>query len=139
MPDVEEEPAADQAGADRDAAKEVLHALRAAVYQALMDAATSTMSKGIYGAAARESADRLKRDRPDVPEPAAPPIRPVARDGDLPLSFAQQRLWFLHQLQPDSPAYNIPVALRLVGPLDVPALEHSLNTIIARHESLRRK
>src|SRR5215213_2360311 len=55
----------------------------------------------------------------------------------LPLSFAQQRLWFLDQLQPGVTAYNIPGALRLRGALKVTALEQSLNEIIARHETLR--
>lgn len=64
-------------------------------------------------------------------------ITPVARDRSLPLSFAQQRLWFLDQLDPNSPAYNMPVALRLDGKLDCEALERSLNVIVARHEILR--
>jgi amino acid adenylation domain-containing protein/FkbM family methyltransferase len=55
----------------------------------------------------------------------------------LPLSFAQQRLWFLDQLLPGVTAYNIPGALRLRGPLNLTALEQSLNEIIARHETLR--
>ncbi|HYS58859.1 MAG TPA: condensation domain-containing protein, partial [Burkholderiales bacterium] len=67
----------------------------------------------------------------------APPITPVSRDGDLPLSFAQQRLWFLDQLQPDNPVYNIPRALRIRGRLSVQALEQSLNEIVRRHESQR--
>nr|QEO74274.1 condensation domain-containing protein [uncultured bacterium] len=67
----------------------------------------------------------------------APPILPVPRDGDLPLSFAQQRLWFLDQLQPDSTFYNIPAAVRLDGWLNADALEQSLNEIILRHEVLR--
>jgi amino acid adenylation domain-containing protein len=54
-----------------------------------------------------------------------------------PLSFAQERLWFLHQLDRDSAAYNIPAALRLAGKLDVAALVSSLNEIIKRHENLR--
>src|SRR5678816_3297618 len=54
-----------------------------------------------------------------------------------PLSFAQQRLWFLHQLEPDSIAYNMPTALRLTGRLNVDALEWSINEIIRRHEILR--
>ena len=54
-----------------------------------------------------------------------------------PLSFAQQRLWFLDQLEPDNPSYNLRQALRLEGDLDVFALEQTLNHIIARHESLR--
>lgn len=55
----------------------------------------------------------------------------------LPLSFAQQRLWFLDQLHPKSPLYNVPWALRLRGTLDPEALEKSLRFIIARHEVLR--
>jgi amino acid adenylation domain-containing protein len=68
---------------------------------------------------------------------SAPPIVPRAKNTDLPLSFAQQRLWFLDQLQPLSAFYNIPVALRLVGTLNVAALEQSLQEIIHRHEALR--
>ncbi len=67
----------------------------------------------------------------------APPIVRAPRDGPLPLSFAQQRLWFIHQLEPESPAYNIPAALRLRGRLDVPALERSLAELVRRHEALR--
>jgi amino acid adenylation domain-containing protein len=55
----------------------------------------------------------------------------------FPLSFAQQRLWFLHLLDPQSSAYNMPFALRLVGQLDIPALERALNEIVRRHEVLR--
>ena len=65
------------------------------------------------------------------------PILPVARDGELPLSFAQQRLWFLTQLEGMSETYHIPLALRLHGRLDRQALQHSLDALYARHESLR--
>ncbi len=65
------------------------------------------------------------------------PIRSCARNQTLPLSFSQERLWFLDQLEPGSAAYNISVAFRLAGPLNAPALEQSLNEIVQRHETLR--
>ncbi|GHO70186.1 hypothetical protein KSC_090780 [Ktedonobacter sp. SOSP1-52] len=65
------------------------------------------------------------------------PIVPVQRERYLPASFAQQRLWLLEQLSPDTAAYHIPLAVRLRGPLDVAALEQGLGEIIQRHESLR--
>ncbi|MFN6441574.1 MAG: amino acid adenylation domain-containing protein [Nostoc sp. DedSLP01] len=64
------------------------------------------------------------------------PIVPRADNADLPLSFAQQRLWFLDQFNPNSAFYNIPLALHLVGTLNIPALEQSLIEIIHRHEAL---
>jgi amino acid adenylation domain-containing protein len=67
----------------------------------------------------------------------AQPLLPIPRSGDIPLSFAQARLWFLDQLQPNSAFYNIPSALRLSGQLNIAALESSLNEIICRHEVLR--
>jgi len=69
--------------------------------------------------------------------PEAPPLVPVPRDGALPLSFAQQRLWLLDRLDPWSAAYNLPLSLWLSGWLRVPLLEHSLSEIVRRHESLR--
>jgi acyl transferase domain-containing protein len=70
------------------------------------------------------------------------PIPLLPRDGreateGFPLSFAQQRLWFVHQLASDSAAYNIATGVRLRGSLHVPAMEEALNGVIARHESLR--
>jgi amino acid adenylation domain-containing protein len=67
----------------------------------------------------------------------APPPRPSSREGALPLSFAQQRLWFIDQMDPGRGVYNIPVVLRLSGRLDVAALEQSLAGIVRRHEALR--
>ncbi|HVG10758.1 MAG TPA: amino acid adenylation domain-containing protein, partial [Thermoanaerobaculia bacterium] len=69
--------------------------------------------------------------------PAAPPLVRVPREGDLPLSFAQERLWFLQRLAPESPAYNMPAALRLSGDLDPAVLEKVLQEIVRRHETLR--
>ena len=54
---------------------------------------------------------------------------PVPRDGGLPLSFAQERLWFLAQLEPDSPTYNMPSAMRMTGRLDLASLVASLQEI----------
>jgi acyl carrier protein len=69
----------------------------------------------------------------------APQVRRVPRDGPLPLSFAQQRLWFLHQITPTDAhdLYNGPLNFRLQGTLDVSILERILREIIARHEPLR--
>ncbi len=66
-----------------------------------------------------------------------PPIRRAERNGVLPLSFAQQRLWFMDQLEPGQSIYNLPSAVRLTGQLDVDALRQSLNELVQRHEILR--
>ncbi|HEX2092034.1 MAG TPA: amino acid adenylation domain-containing protein, partial [Longimicrobiaceae bacterium] len=67
----------------------------------------------------------------------APSIERVPRDGPLPLSFAQQRLWLVHRLEPASSAYNMPFPLLLRGALDVRALRRSLDALVRRHETLR--
>jgi amino acid adenylation domain-containing protein len=68
---------------------------------------------------------------------APPPLVPADRGAEIPLSFAQQRLWFLDKLEPGGAVYNVSDAVRLRGALDLPALESSLTEIVARHESLR--
>ncbi len=68
---------------------------------------------------------------------AAPALEPGPRPAVLPLSFAQERLWFLDQLEPLSPAYNLLGAWRLIGPLDAGVLERALREITRRHEGLR--
>ena len=78
--------------------------------------------------------DTLMRERSGV---ELPPIEPVPRGGELPLSFGQQRLWFLDRLDPGSVAYNLPVAVRLQGRLGVPVLSAGLNELVRRHEALR--
>ena len=85
---------------------------------------------------------RLRKNASRASGPAQEPhfrqvIRRASRDAELPLSFAQQRLWFLSQLNPQSPVYNQPTAVRLVGRLDKVALEKALGEIVRRHEALR--
>ena len=65
------------------------------------------------------------------------PIPRIDRQGELPLSFSQQALWFLERLSPGTPVFNVTAAVRITGPLDVQALERSFDTILERHEALR--
>ncbi|HEY9728730.1 MAG TPA: condensation domain-containing protein, partial [Chroococcales cyanobacterium] len=65
------------------------------------------------------------------------PLVPISRNGNLPLSFAQQRLWFLDQLVPNNAFYNTPAAVRLTGSLNLAALQETFNEIVRRHEALR--
>ncbi|MCK6550476.1 amino acid adenylation domain-containing protein, partial [Myxococcota bacterium] len=69
--------------------------------------------------------------------PAVRPIERVSREEELPLSFPQQRIWFLDQFEGETGAYNVPVALRLSGTVDVEALDAALASIVRRHEVLR--
>ncbi|AGC43389.1 non-ribosomal peptide synthetase [Myxococcus stipitatus DSM 14675] len=73
----------------------------------------------------------------DTSRASKPPLKALPRDGALPLSFAQQRLWFLEQMDPGSASYNLPVALRLEGRIDVEALRRAFEALVARHETLR--
>ncbi len=70
-------------------------------------------------------------------QPLRPPLRPAPRGGPLALSFAQERLWFLDQLEPGLPSYNMPGAFDFAGPLDRRAFAASLGEIVRRHEALR--
>ena len=79
---------------------------------------------------------------PHTPPKSGPFAHPTSQDlGGLgvsfPVSFAQQRVWFLHYLEPTIASYNLPVAVRLTGPLDVGALEESLSEVVKRHDALR--
>jgi alpha-ketoglutarate-dependent taurine dioxygenase/acyl carrier protein len=84
-----------------------------------------------------ELSDRIQATRQTESERHAPPLLTVSRSEELPLSFAQARLWFLDRITPGNCAYNIPAAVRLTGVLNVPALQQSLNEIVHRHEALR--
>ncbi|MET7343994.1 amino acid adenylation domain-containing protein [Streptomyces sp. NPDC087866] len=95
---------------------------------------TSTSSAGLSDAKRALLSRRLKSGRAAAPRPAVP-RRP---EGVVPpLSFAQERLWFMEQFAPGTAAYNIPVARRLRGELDREALADALGTVAARHETLR--
>jgi amino acid adenylation domain-containing protein len=80
---------------------------------------------------------RIEELRRAEPGTAPPRIERVSRAGDLPLSFSQQRLWFLDQLEPGTATYNIPLALHFEGGLDVPALAAAQGEVLRRHETLR--
>ncbi|WP_329172616.1 non-ribosomal peptide synthetase [Streptomyces sp. NBC_01477] len=73
----------------------------------------------------------------DAGRPARPALVPQERPAVLPLSYAQQRLWFLHRLEGPSATYNVPFAVRLDGPLDTGALRQALHDIVVRHAALR--
>ncbi|WP_069170192.1 non-ribosomal peptide synthetase [Streptomyces griseus] len=73
----------------------------------------------------------------DADRPARPALVPQERPPVLPLSYAQQRLWFLHRLEGPSATYNIPLALRIDGPLDAEALRLALRDVVSRHAALR--
>ena len=82
-------------------------------------------------------AERIEEARRGAQGLTTPPLVPASRDAQLPLSFSQQRMWLLDQLEPDTPTYNISHALRLSGTLEAEALKRSLEEIVSRHEALR--
>ena len=96
-------------------------------------------SQGRFFRASRERLELLRElRREEGLESADAPSIPRRPDPSVhPLSFSQERLWFLDRLDPDNPAYTIPSSLRLRGRLDVPALARALTEVARRHETLR--
>ncbi|HEX2081043.1 MAG TPA: amino acid adenylation domain-containing protein, partial [Longimicrobium sp.] len=89
------------------------------------------------GPTVAELAGRVEEIRRAGEGAALPPLVPVAREVPLPLSFAQERLWFLQQMEPEGVGYNMPWPRRLRGRLDTGALERALGELVRRHEALR--
>jgi hypothetical protein len=94
---------------------------------------------GLSPAKRRLLLQKLKEQSAQRPEPEgeASGPSPTPRDGEIPLSFPQQRLWFLDRFEPGGNFYNVPAAFRLLGTLDRGTLEGALGEIVRRHESLR--
>jgi amino acid adenylation domain-containing protein len=84
-----------------------------------------------------ELAPLLELQQHDAPKRALATIQPTPRDGALPLSYSQERIWFIQQLNPACRAYQFQATLRFSGELDIAALQRSLNVIVQRHEMLR--
>jgi amino acid adenylation domain-containing protein len=89
------------------------------------------------GPTVSELAGRVEEMRRAGEGTALPPLTPVPREAPLPLSFAQERLWFLHQMEPEGAGYHMSQSRRLRGHLDVSALERALGALTERHEALR--
>jgi len=82
-------------------------------------------------------ARRIEAERAGAPAASAAPIQGSTAGGVAPLALSQERLWFLDQMEPGNPVYNLPVALRIHGPLDARALGRSVQRIVDRHGALR--
>ena len=98
-------------------------------YKDLKQGGFSSKKRALLARKLKQKGIHLPQNRPGIPKrPVASPCR---------LSFAQERLWFIDQLEPGTPAYNIPQVFRLTGELNAGVLERSINELIRRHESLR--
>ncbi len=108
-----------------------------AVELALRDLFAYPTLKDLAAAAEQATAPSTQMPADAPPERMQTALVPCDRSGPLPMSFAQQRLWFIDQLEGGSAQYNMPMALRLRGTLDESALRYTLDTLVARHEILR--
>ena len=113
--------------------------LAALVVGADASASVGTTAGGGEGAAkaGEAGAEPSAPEAPPARREAPPELAAAPRSGPLPLSFAQRRLWFLHQLEPDNPVHNLAAAVRLDGELRIAALRAALAEIVRRHEALR--
>lgn len=107
---------------------EVNFGVMVSISDLLQDASIETLVRQILA----ENIDISSRNSPQHRG-----LKPVPRQGQIPLCLAQERLWFLEQLEPGNPFYNVAIAIQLCGTLDVAILQQSLNEIVKRHESLR--
>ncbi|MCB8950601.1 MAG: AMP-binding protein [Ardenticatenales bacterium] len=101
---------------------------------------TLSLTRFLEGATLTDLAQEIQQHRAGDVAAALltpPPLSPAPRVQTMPLSFSQQRLWFMDRLEPGNPAYNIPVAVALRGRIQVESLRRSLEAIVTRHESLR--
>lgn len=101
-----------------------------------VSAPKGALTEEIKAAVALRKAGLLDLLRGHTPRAAAPPLCRVARTPSLPMSYAQQEMWFLNRLDPESDAYNIAASYRISGPLDVPAFVRVVEDLPARHEAL---
>ena len=97
----------------------------------------SDMGKRLADLSAEKLEHLLQRTRQKKAQRSQGIVQRARDTHDFPLSFAQQRLWFLDQWEPDSPLYNLSLAVHLTGRLRMPALEQALGTLVERHEILR--
>src|SRR5437899_9579895 len=96
------------------------------------------MGRGEYKSMMETTTVSAGSGRPEMSEPIhRQPAEAMGEQAGWPLSFGQQRLWFLDQLAPDSALYNMPCALRATGPFDLAAFKQALHALTARHEMLR--
>jgi surfactin family lipopeptide synthetase A len=123
---------------------ELLSALRARDVQVSLDgdrlrvsAPREALTTELQEELVRRKGELVAYLRETEAEPGQPPLGRAPRDEALPASFAQERLWFLQKLDPESAAYNLQASIRIPGRLDVPALERALTELVRRHEVLR--
>jgi amino acid adenylation domain-containing protein len=101
------------------------------------DAPKGVMNDDVLAELKKRKTEILQTLQQEIAVPVDKTIRPIPRDGLLPLSFAQQRIWFLDELEPDNPFYNVALAKHIRGEINIDQLRQSLLALIKRHEVLR--